>query len=227
MNNDSEKSVATYVAQLKERNNAATEALIGKMTSEVTLQNIGAAKLPQQITIDEAWFGCNIQRLMREHEGQTVTLLRAKFADWLLDMNATHPWGQKAKAYDQVDRMIHFDHSWTLEDFILFMDMAAEGRFGPHYGRPSRAWVRECQVKYNELKFEARERMAKRAQLRAEREMQDALYQVVPEGNPFADQPQARRPRSLADFIMGKNRLDAGDRALLAEKDSKRRNGDA
>lgn len=227
MNNDSQKSVAIYVAQLKERNNEAREALIGKMSSEMTLQNIGTAKLPQLITIDEAWFGCNIQRLMRENEGQTVTLLRAKFLDWLFDMNCEHPWKQKAKAYEQVDRMIHFDHSWTLEDFVLFMDMAAEGRFGPHYGRPSRSWVRECQVKYNELKFEARERMAKRAQLRAEREMQDALYSVVPEGNPFADQPGPRRSRSLAEFISGKNRLDAGDRALLAEKDNARRNGDA
>ena len=222
MSKDSEKSVATYVALLKERSSEAKELLIGRMTSELTLRNIGTTNLAMKIRPIDAWFGYSIQTAMRENKQQTQALLRAKFLEWLLDMNCDHPWGEKERAYAQVDRMIDFDPSWTLEDFILFFYKAAEGHFKPHYGRPNRAWVRECQIAYNELKYEAREELARKAKAMAEADAAERAY-YVKLGLPTSEERMSK-PRTMAEFLSGHDKLSAADRAQMAQRD-KERNG--
>jgi len=168
-----------------------------------------------------AWFGCNIRTALRNDETTVKGIISLRFAKMLSQLNLPHPWTDRQSASEAVESMIAFDPTWTLEDFGLFFDLAAKGKLKTTYQRPNVAWLAQCQVAYNERKFEERERLTAQMKLIAENAMREKEHPyftgVIQEAVP------SRRPRSMADFLKGENRLTAVERAEMAERDKQRR----
>jgi len=175
-------------------------------------------------TIEEAWYGCGMETALRpEHKEDTWDVLLELFADTLTEMNCQHPWMDKRIANRQMERLTEFDAAWTLEDFALFFDMLADGKLDNHYGRPSREWLNKCQVAYNELKYEAREEIARRAKVKAEADAMEAAYTAglsLPTSENHMEQP-----RTMAEFLGGKNRLSFAEREAMKQRQKEQSNG--
>ena len=163
------------------------------------------------LTPIEAWYGCNIQRAMRENSQNTVDVLTLLFAQTLEMMNLTHPWNTKELARKQVQEMIAFDATNTVEDLALMMDMMKRGQLANHYNRPNVAWVMQSMQKYAELKAIAREELASRE--KKDRELERMM----------AMDPQMDK-RTMAHFLGGRNRLTPMDREEMKANDRERRN---
>ena len=162
------------------------------------------------LTPVEAWYGCNIQRAMREDSENTVDVLTLLFAQTLEMMNLTHPWNTKELARKQVQEMIAFDQTNTVEDLALMMDMMKRGHLTNHYNRPNVAWVESSMRKYAGLKAEAREELASRE--KKDRELERMM----------AMDPQMDK-RTMAQFLGGRNRLTPMDREEMKPNDRERR----
>lgn len=207
---------AVFFQAIKEKASTSDETLIGRGDLDQALANIEHyGGHGNELTPQQAWFGVNIRTAMRQDEPATTAKIKEMFKFVLLEMNVDHPWTNAKLGDKQVARLIEFDPTWTLEDFAVFFDMMARGRLGNHYGRPSRQWIEECQVAYNGLKFDAREEIAARAKVKAEA---DRLTAMDPQWSGHV----SRKPRTMAEFLGGKNHLSAADRAELAQRDKER-----
>lgn len=213
----SQTGIAAYFQAIKERAKTLDETLIGKNHCNSALEHLNDYGIGgYKFSVKEAWFGSNIQLALRQDYDKTMQAVKNMFKTVLLEMNADHPWTNKELGQRQMARMIDFDPSWTLEDFAVFFDLMSQGQLGHHYNRPSRQWINACQVAYNELKFEAREEIARQAKAKAQvEEMKAADPQWT------SDAPS--KPRTMAEFLSGKNYLSAMDRAEMAERDKARK----
>lgn len=193
----------------------------------MTSKALGTTEMHKHITIKDAWFGANIRRLMAQDIDQLRSLVLAQFRVFILSLNANHPWRDKPSAMSQVDEILEFDHSWTLEDVVLFLQSAGRGDYEPHYGRPNRAWIRECQIAYNDKKFEAREEIALQAKKKAEADAAEkAYYMSLGMDLPTAE-GRMERVRTMAEFLGGKNKLTPAERAEMLNRDKERKDGAA
>ena len=202
---------AAYFQGLAELANQTSEQHLGRGTLQNALTH-GAEISDRNTTVMQCWYGANIQSALRHDEKDTTDFIMMLFARMLHRMNLNHPWSREADALDDVRDMMAFDPTWTVEDFALCTRLMAKGELGNHYNRPSTAWIRQCQKAYNELKYQAREYIAERAKVKneaAELEARD---------------PQASKPRTMAEFLSGKNYLSAMDRAEMKAND-RQRNG--
>ena len=203
---------AAYSQELQLATKVAAETSIGRRDYDKSYLHILSGDT--KYTVMDAWYGCNIQKAMRHPN--TFELIKHQFKLVLLEMNCDHPWTNKLIGDRQVQRIIDFDPTWTMEDFGLFFEMTADGKLALHYGKPNRDWWHRCQVAYNELKYEAREEIARQAKAKAQvEEMKAADPQWT------TDAPS--KPRTMAEFLSGKNYLSAMDRAEMAERDKARK----
>jgi hypothetical protein len=163
------------------------------------------------LTPIEAWYGCNIQRAMREDAAETTDMIAVLFAQTLTMMNLPHPWTTAELARKQVKEMIAYDATNTVEDLALMMDMMKRGQLANHYNRPNVAWVMQSMRKYAELKAIAREELASRE--KKDRELERMM----------AMDPQMDK-RTMAQFLGGRNRLTPMDREEMKANDRERRN---
>lgn len=175
------------------------------------------------MTVSQSWYGCNIQFAMRTNEQETVDRIMLLFARMLHRMNEDHPWVTEYDSMEEVREMIDFDPTWTLEDFALSMAMMAKGELARHNGRPSTGWIRKCQIAYSKLKSEAREEIARRAKVKAEADAMEAAYTAglsLPTSESHIEQP-----RTMAEFLGGKNRLSFAEREAMKQRQKEQSNG--
>lgn len=217
----SQMGIGEYIRAIRARAAKRDETLIGRgffYDAIVNLENYGDHGF--KFTPEEAWYGTNIKSAMRQDDSLTMSFIKNMFKTVLLEMNVDHPWTTMKIAYKQMSRLIEFDQSWTLEDFAVFFDMAAGGQLANHYGRPSRQWWEDCQRKYNELKFEAREEIARRAKVKAEADAMEAAYNAglrLP-----TSEEHMEKPRTMAEFLGGKSKLSFAEREAMKQRDRKR-----
>jgi len=210
-----------YFQQMQSLQKQNSEQHLGRGTLQSALQN--ASKVNERnMTPEMAWFGCGIQQAIREDKQATADFLALLFAKMLHRMNEDHPWVSEEDAMEEVEDMMAFDPTWTIEDFALAMSKMAKGGLSAHNGRPSTGWVRKCQIAYNELKYEAREELARKAKVTAEADAAERAY-YVKLGLPTSEERMSR-PRTMAEFLSGHDKLSAADRAQMAQRD-KERNG--
>jgi hypothetical protein len=210
-----------YFQAIRERAATWDETLIGRSSLAPALESIGQYGNPGcKFNVREAWFGINIQLAIREDEQGAFAQIKQMFKTVLLEMNVDHPWTTEQIGQKQITRIIDYDYSWTLEDFAVFFDMAAGGQLANHYGRPSRQWWEDCQRKYNELKFEAREEIARRAKVKAEADAMEAAYNA---GLRLPTSEEHMQPaRTMAEFLGGKSKLSFAEREAMKQRDQQR-----
>jgi hypothetical protein len=198
-----------YFHELQVAASNPSQQRIGSMKLQKSLQH-ATALTANDITPVDAWYGCNIQRAMREDGENTVDVLTLLFAQTLEMMNLTHPWNTKELARKQVKEMIAFDQTNTVEDLALMMDMMKRGQLANHYNRPNVAWVESSMRKYAELKAAAREQLA-------DREKKDRELERMMAMDPQMDK------RTMAQFLGGRNRLTPMDREEMKANDRERK----
>jgi len=203
-----------YFQALENLQKQSSEQLLGRGVLQSALKHAGEIN-DRNMTPAAAWYGCNIQAAMRDEPDETVDYIALLFARMLQRMNEDHPWIDEGDVMEEVREMVAFDPTWTVEDFALAFAMMAKGGLEKHNGRPSTTWVRACQIAYNELKFDAREQIAAQAKAKAEA---DRLTAMDPQWSGHV----SRKPRTMAEFLGGKNHLSAADRAELAQRDKER-----
>lgn len=183
----------------------------------------------QNMTSDQAMFGASLERAMRDKPKETTDLFVVLFSKMLSRVGVPTPWDLPGDATpedsqdmleeirDVVDGILRFDPTWTIEDVALMFRMASKGKLAKFYGRVGEAWVDECVRMYAELKVDARERMAEKHKLQSELERRRAM-------DPQFNGPLNQRVHTTAEFIGGKNKLSAMDRAEMAMRDKERNN---
>jgi hypothetical protein len=210
-----------YFQAIKAKAKTWDEISIGKGSVQAALTN--AVELDAyKLTPLECWYGANIRTCLRVDEAITKATVKNLFKLMLSEMNVDHPWTTQAMGTRQINRMLDFDHTWTLEDFVLFFDLCGRGRLANHYGRPSRQWLEESQRAYNEEKAAAREEIARRAKVKAEADAMEAAYNAGL-SLPSSEQ-HTEKPRTMAEFLGGKGKLSFAEREAMKQRD-KQRNG--
>lgn len=210
-----------YFQAIRAKAKASDETLIGRGSVEASLTY--AAELDAyKMTPADCWYGANIRTCLRVDEAGTKATIKKLFKLMLSEMNVDHPWTTERMGSRQINIMLDFDHTWTMEDFVCFFDLAGRGRLANHYGRPSRAWIEEAQRAYNEEKADAREEIARRAKVKAEADAMEAAYNAglrLP-----TSEEHMEKPRTMAEFLGGKNKLSFAEREAMKQRD-KQRNG--
>lgn len=178
----------------------------------------------QNMTSDQAMFGASLERAMRDNPKATTDLFVVLFSKMLSRIGVPTPWDLPADSTEEddqdmlneirdvVDGILRFDPTWTIEDVALMFRMASKGKLAKFYGRVGEAWVDECVKMYAELKVDARERMVEKHKLQSELERKRAMD---PQFNGALNQPV----HTTAEFLGGKNKLSAMDRAEMTMRD--------
>jgi len=212
---------AAYFQGLQRAEKTLDEPRIGRGMLHSACKNATAIN-ERTLTIHQAWFGCNVRSAIRQDEETTVMVVQLLFARMLRRMNVDHPWTMEQDARDEVDEMMNFDFTWTIEDLALCMDMMAKNQLKPHYSRPSTGWIRECQQAYNERKFEAREEIAQRAKSRAAADAAERAYNASKHLGWGDGMERQEKGRTMAEFLAGKNKLTFAEREEMAQRDKNR-----
>lgn len=179
-------------------------------------------------TVEQAMYGAKVTRAMEQSPDDVMDLFLELFAEAFEMMNVNHPWQTEARAVRQIEEMIAFDPTWTIEDFCIFFDMLSQDDFEEkHYGRPSRGWLKTCQIEYNGLKVDAREEIVRKRKLKAEADAAEKAYYIASGMDLPTSEARMERVRTMAEFLGGANRLSASDRAEMQERDKKRRDGES
>jgi hypothetical protein len=215
----SQTDTEAYFQAIKAKAAKLDETLIGRFGVEASL--CYALELEaHKLTPADCWYGTNIRACLRLDEAKTKQAIKQLFKLMLLDMNVDHPWTTERMGTRQINIMLDFDHTWTLEDFVCFFDLAGRGRLANHYGRPSRAWIEEAQRAYNEEKAAAREEIARRAKVKAEADAMEAAYNA---GLRLPTSEEHMQPaRTMAEFLGGKSKLSFAEREAMKQRDQQR-----
>jgi len=215
----SQTDTEAYFQAIKAKAAKLEETSIGRGSVQTSLMHaleVDAYKL----TPTDCWYGANIRTCLRIDETMTRAIIKQLFKLMLLDMNVDHPWTTERMGTRQINMMLDFDHTWTLEDFVCFFDLAGRGRLANHYGRPSRAWIEEAQRAYNEEKAAAREEIARRAKVKAEADAMEAAYNA---GLRLPTSEEHMKPaRTMAEFLGGKSKLSFAEREAMKQRDQQR-----
>jgi len=219
--------VQKHVATLQDRALALEEQYVGAMPFTNAL-SVATQVRKNNITVEQAMYGANAVNAFRESPDDVMDLLLELFAEAFEMMNVNHPWHTEDRAVRQIEEMLAFDPTWTLEDFCIFFDMLSQDDFKEkHYGRPSRGWLKECQIDYNGLKVDAREEIVRKRKLKAQADAAERAYYITAGMELPTSEGRMEKARTMAEFLGGLNRLSAADRAEMKERDEKRRNGAA
>lgn len=223
MKNEIQKHVDT----LQERALALEERYLGAMPFTNAL-SVATRVRKNNITVEQAMYGANAARAFAEQPDDVMDVLLELFAEAFEMMNVNHPWQNEARAMRQIEEMIAFDPTWTLEDFCIFFDMLSQDDFKEkHYGRPSRGWLKECQIDYNGLKVDAREEIVEKRKLKAQADAAERAYYITAGMELPTSEGRMEKPRTMAEFLGGVSRLSATERMEMAKRDKERRDGKA
>lgn len=178
------------------------------------------------VTVEQAMYGAKATRAYEASPEDVMDVMLELFAEAFEMMNVNHPWQDEARAKRQIEEMLAFDETWTLEDFCIFFDMLSQDDFKEkHYGRPSRGWLKECQIDYNGLKVDAREEIVRKRKLKAQADAAEKAYYMTKGMNLPTSEGWMPKPRVMAEFLSGVNRLTPEERAEMAKRDKERRDG--
>lgn len=183
-----------------------------------------------KLTVEKAFFGMNIQKARRLYPEQLFTLVQSLFKRTLLFINKDHPWIARDRADLELKEMLQYGLTWTVEDFVVFFDKLRRNELARHFDKPDSEWLRDSLVAYANLIEDFREDFRKRLKDKAMAEQADFFDAIMPPDDaPFIlpseydEYNRKHRPRTAAEFQGGKDYLNAFQRALLAQRDKKRR----